>query len=122
MITILYVGAGGFLGSVLRYLIGEYLQGKGTGGFPIGTLSVNIIGCFIIGLVYALASKGQVGTDWKLFLATGLCGGFTTFSAFSNDILLLFKTGNTLQGIIYLSISVIAGVLATISAYSIIKQ
>lgn len=121
MTAILYVGAGGFVGSVLRYLIGQYLQGKATGGFPIGTLSVNIIGCFIIGLVYAFASKGHVTTDWKLFLATGLCGGFTTFSTFSNDILLLFKSGNIMQGIIYLSISVIAGVLATIFAYSIVK-
>jgi CrcB protein len=121
MEAILYVGAGGFTGSVMRYLIGQYLQGKATGGFPVGTLTVNIIGCFVIGLVYALASKGQVSSDWKLFLVTGICGGFTTFSAFSNDILVLFKSGNTISGIIYLSVSVIAGILATIAAYSLVK-
>ncbi len=121
MQAILFVGAGGFLGSVLRYIIAEYVQGKSSNGFPVGTLTVNIIGCFIIGLVYALASKGHVTGDWKLFLATGLCGGFTTFSAFSNDILLLFKTGNFVQGSLYLSVSVVAGVIATLSAFYIVK-
>lgn len=121
MQAILFVGAGGFLGSVLRYIIAEYVQGKSSHGFPVGTLTVNIIGCFVIGLVYALASKGHVTSDWKLFLATGLCGGFTTFSAFSNDILLLFKTGNFVQGSLYLSISVVAGVIATLSAFYIVK-
>lgn len=122
MKELLFVGSGGFIGSVLRYFISQYIQSKPESGFPYGTLAVNIIGCFLIGIVYALFSKGELTNDWKLFLATGICGGFTTFSAFSNEMLMLFKSGNITEGVIYLTVSIVAGLLATLSAYLIIKS
>ncbi|PID95184.1 MAG: fluoride efflux transporter CrcB [Bacteroidetes bacterium] len=122
MNTLLYVGVGGFTGSVLRYLIGQYMEGKISGEFPFGILLVNIVGCFLIGLVYAFVSRGEVNEGWKFFLATGFCGGFTTFSAFSHDLFSLLKTGHTVQGILYAVLSVVLGLLATILAYSLVKQ
>jgi len=121
MKELFFVGSGGFIGSVLRYFLSQYIQSKPESGFPYGTLAVNIIGCFIIGIVYALFSRGEITNDWKLFLATGICGGFTTFSAFSNEMLLLFKSGNITEAVIYLTVSIVAGILATLSAYLLIK-
>jgi CrcB protein len=82
--TILLVGSGGFIGSVLRYLIQYYMEKSLTSTFPWGTLIANIAGSFIIGMIFALAEKGNLmSAEWRIFLAVGICGGFTTFSAFA---------------------------------------
>lgn len=82
--TILLVGSGGFIGSVLRYLIQYYMEKSLTSTFPWGTLIANITGSFVIGMVFALAEKGNLmSAEWRIFLAVGICGGFTTFSAFA---------------------------------------
>jgi len=82
--TILLVGSGGFIGSVLRYLIQYYMEKSLTSTFPWGTLIANIAGSFVIGMVFALAEKGNLmSAEWRIFLAVGICGGFTTFSAFA---------------------------------------
>lgn len=89
------VGAGGFLGSVLRYLIGGLVQSAVTGStFPYGTLVVNATGCFAIGFVSQLIEmQGAVGPGARAFLVVGVLGGYTTFSAFGNETVNLMQDG-----------------------------
>lgn len=117
----LLVGTGGFIGSVLRYLASLFIQGKFSLGSPAGTLGVNIIGCFIIGILFQLSQKGNLPDEWKLFLAVGICGGFTTFSTFSSDTLLLMKEGQLLTAFLYVAGSVVVGLSATFAGISLMK-
>ena len=121
MRIILAIGAGGFIGAILRYLVSQFIQNKFLSAFPLGTLSVNIIGCFFIGLVYALSDRGNVSPEWRLFLATGILGGFTTFSSFSNETVALMRDGQFWHALTYISLSVIIGLIATFAGISIIK-
>lgn len=111
--TILFIGIGSFIGGVCRFLLSQFIHSKLGEPFPLGTLTVNIIGCFLIGIVFGLADKGSVTPEWKLFLATGLLGGFTTFSAFSNETIGLLRTGQAGFALIYVTASVGTGLLAT---------
>lgn len=92
---LLYVGLGGFAGSVLRYLASGYVQNvSGSVGFPYGTLAVNLIGCFIIGFLSHLAdARGVFSADTRAFVFVGILGGFTTFSTFGNETMNLFRDG-----------------------------
>jgi CrcB protein len=85
MKIILAIGIGSFIGGILRYLLSLFIQNKFLSAFPFGTMSVNILGCFLIGLVFGLSDRGNISMEARLFLATGFLGGFTTFSAFSNE-------------------------------------
>jgi CrcB protein len=114
MQTLLLIGTGGFIGSVLRYLVALLFQNKAFSAFPYGTLTVNVVGCFVIGVVFAFAEKGNLSTDWRLFLATGICGGFTTFSAFSIETVALMKAGQVVPAALYIVASVGLGVAATL--------
>ncbi len=107
---LLLIGSGGFAGSILRYVVSLSIQNKLLSSFPYGTLSVNIIGSFLIGIVYALVEKGSLSPEIRLFLAAGVLGGFTTFSAFSLDALNLLQEGLWLEGFAYVLISVLAGI------------
>jgi CrcB protein len=119
---ILLVGLGGFLGSSLRFLIQKYFVTHVYSSFPYSTLVVNLLGSFLIGIILGLSAKYNVlSTDLRLFLATGFCGGFTTFSAFSNDGLLLLKDGNLYYFFIYTISSVIFGLLLAFLGYSLFK-
>lgn len=90
--TILIVGSGGFIGSVMRYLVQVFVERGSDNGFPWGTFVANIAGSFIIGMVFALAQKGSLlSAEWRLFLAVGICGGFTTFSSFAYNNLTMLK-------------------------------
>ncbi len=97
MDKILWVGAGGFIGSALRYLVGGYVQQlSGSVSFPYGTFAVNIIGCFVIGLLsQVVALRGILSDEVRLLVLTGLLGGFTTFSTFSNESFALLHKGQT---------------------------
>jgi CrcB protein len=90
-LTLPLIALGGALGSVLRYLMVTAI------GAPLGTLAVNVIGSFAIGVLFVLVSR----EGWQLFLMTGLLGGFTTFSAFSLDTLRLVEQGQLLQAALY---------------------
>ena len=108
--NILVVGAGSFLGGAGRYLISLAMKGVGK-GFPWATLAVNLIGCFLIGLLWGLFSKnGTEGGNWALFLTVGFCGGFTTFSTFSKEALMMLQAGNIWGFAGYIAISVVAGI------------
>jgi CrcB protein len=88
----------------------------------LGTFLINLIGCFIIGMIYAIASRNATtGSEIKLLLATGFCGGFTTFSAFAFENLELFKSGQYLTALLYIILSVVLGILAVILGAYLIK-
>ncbi|MDR2122557.1 MAG: fluoride efflux transporter CrcB [Flavobacteriaceae bacterium] len=106
-----FVGSGGALGSILRYLAAICISKHYSGGFPLATFLINISGCVFIGLFIGLAERFQfISTDTKLFLVTGLCGGYTTFSAFSSENLQLFQNGNHLTMVSYIFFSVLLGI------------
>jgi CrcB protein len=112
--TLLLVGTGGFLGSVSRYLASRFMQDHIPSAFPFGTFFVNVAGCFLIGLIYGLSEKSSSFTSgWKLFLAVGFCGGFTTFSTFANENLALLRDGEYYYFLLYTGLSVLLGIAAT---------
>jgi len=114
----LIVGAGGAIGSMLRYA-GNVLYNNRS--FPVTTLLINIIGSFIIGLAIGYSLKNQSSVNWKLFLATGICGGFTTFSAFSFENLVLLQNGKIFTCLLYILSSVVLGITAAWLGYKIIN-
>ena len=121
MKLILMIGIGGFIGATSRYLLSLFIQNKFLSTFPFGTFSVNIIGCFLIGVVYAISEKGNMGIEWRLFLATGILGGFTTFSSFSNETVSMLRDSQYSYVLLYVSGSVILGLLATFCGIFLIK-
>ena len=121
MKLLLAIGAGSFFGGILRYQLSQFLQSKITSGFPLGTFTVNIIGCFCIGLVFALTDRGSLSAEWKLVIATGLLGGFTTFSAFSMETVNLLRDGQLLYAAGYAVSSVLIGLLATFAGITAIR-
>ena len=113
---------GGGFGSVLRYLSQVWVSRILGISFPFGTFLVNILGCFLIGLFFAVAEKYAFFTsEWRLFLITGLCGGFTTFSSFSYEGLSLYKQGDYGYFFLYLILSVVIGLLATMLGFTLVK-
>jgi CrcB protein len=97
MYRLILIGAGGFIGSVLRYLVSGYVQELSNSvDFPYGTLAVNLIGCLLIGFLTQLAEMyGAFNAETRAFLIIGLLGGFTTFSTFSNDTVNLLRLGES---------------------------
>jgi len=111
---ILIVGAGGFLGTVSRFLASRYVQNNILSAFPYGTFFVNIVGCLLIGIFFGLSEKGDIlSSEWRMFLTVGFCGGFTTFSTFANENLALLRDGNFFYFALYTSLSVFLGLIAT---------
>ena len=111
--TILLVGCGGFIGSVMRYLVQVFVEKGLSSTFPWGTFIANITGSFIIGIVFALAQKGNLlNAEWRMFLAVGVCGGFTTFSSFAYNNLTMLKEQAYGQFIWNVGGSLILGLLA----------
>jgi len=112
-----YVALGGAIGALLRYQTGRWMTwwlGPNTmTAFPWATLTVNVLGSLVMGLLAGyLARHGQGGEQWRLFLGVGVLGGFTTFSAFSLELMLLIERGQAAQGLIYAAVSVLAGLTA----------
>jgi CrcB protein len=120
--NILLVSLGGGIGSVGRYLCQRYFYQLHPHPFPFGTLVVNIVGCFLIGAFYCLAEKGNLLTpEWRLFLTTGICGGFTTFSAFAYENVTLLKSGDLIYLGVYIAVSVVLGIAATFAGIALLK-
>lgn len=115
MINCIIVGLGGFLGAVLRYLIG-LLPVNTQNGFPVKTLGINIVGAFVIGLVVALGAKKEWNPQLILFLKVGLCGGFTTFSSFALETSQLIEQGTEWSAMLYIVLSVAGAVVAVFAA------
>jgi len=115
----LLTAAGGAIGSMFRYAATMLV---GTRSFPLPTLLVNITGSFVIGLLFGLSLKENgLSENWKLFLATGLCGGFTTFSAFSMENLSLLQNGKYLIALVYITISIVLGLVAAFAGFKLVQ-
>jgi len=113
LLSVLYVALGGALGSVSRYLLGTWTQSLSKSiDFPYGTLTVNLIGCFVIGLLSQLAeSRGVFTPESRAFIFIGILGGFTTFSSFGNDTINLLRDGETFNALANVGANVILGLL-----------
>ena len=110
MLNCLVVALGGGIGACLRYLIG-LIPLKESFTFPVKTLFINLLGCFVIGLIAAIAAKTtSLSPRTVLFIKTGLCGGFTTFSTFALETETLLKTGHFGLAVLYVALSVVVGV------------
>lgn len=111
--TIMLIGTGSFLGGVARFVTARYVQDMHMSSFPYGTFVVNILGCFLIGLILGVSDKYDVlHHDTRLFLTVGFCGGFTTFSSFATEKLDLLRNGEIMQFALYAGLSVVLGILA----------
>lgn len=120
--SIFIVGFGGFIGTVARFLISRYFQINLTSVFPWGTFIVNIVGCLLIGIIYGISEKGNfLSPEVRLFLTVGICGGFTTFSTFSNDAFLLLRQEEWIRFAFYTSLSFFIGLLAVYGGRVILK-
>ena len=122
MKLLLIIGIGGFIGSISRYLMNTFVQNWLGTTFPIGTLFINILGCFIIGVVFAVNSRTAMTNEAFLFFTVGLCGGFTTFSAFTIETIGLLRTGQVFNSFIYILSSVIAGIASTFAGFSLFRN
>ena len=116
--TILIVGSGGFIGSVARFYISKLNLHVDFLSIPVGTLLVNVLGCFIIGFLTGIADKSAILTvEWRMFLMVGICGGFTTFSSFANENLMLLHNGLFLSILLYTGLSILLGFTAVYLCY-----
>ena len=111
--NILLVAFGGAFGSVSRYLLGTWIQSVSKSiDFPYGTLTVNLIGCFLIGFLSQLAeTRGVFTSEHRAFIFIGILGGFTTFSSFGNDTINLLRDGETFNALANVGANVILGLL-----------
>ena len=120
--TLLLIGTGGFLGSISRFMASRFMQNNFPSAFPFGTFFVNITGCFLIGLIYGFSERSSLLTsEWKMFLAVGFCGGFTTFSTFANENLALLRDGDFFHFLRYTLLSVFLVIAATFLGVLITK-
>ena len=110
---IILVGAGGAVGSILRYLVALAVNGNGDGVRPVATLIVNVAGCFVIGCVAGLAQRFEWLPEYRLLLAAGFCGGFTTFSAFALENLRFLEQKDYVSVMTYVFLSVTLSIGAT---------
>lgn len=124
MIKMFFItGAGGFMGSGLRYLSQRLISHYFPLSFPYGTFIINILGCFLIGIIFAMGDKTKIlSPEMSMFLAVGFCGGFTTFSSFTLDSIGLLRDGQYLYFSTYIFASVAIGILATIAGIGFIKS
>ncbi len=115
---LLLIGTGGFIGSVARFLISRLNTRVEWFSIPIGTLTVNVLGSLLIGFLIGISEKSPVLTvEWRMFLMVGLCGGFTTFSSFSGENLVLLKNGQILPLLLYTGLSIFLGFTAVYLGY-----
>ncbi len=116
MKALLLVFAGGGLGSVVRFLFGRWVNTWHTLNFPFGTLAVNVVACFVLGIIVGLVDHRQFfSSDTRLFWAVGFCGGFSTFSTFSLESWQLIEQGAHLSSLGYVFASVVLCLGATLA-------
>jgi fluoride exporter len=115
--NIIFIGIGGGLGSICRYLMSFALAKWIDMAFPLGTFLINILGSLLIGLLLGFFDKTLLSDSARLLLVTGFCGGFTTFSAFSSENLNLILSGNWFTAILYSLLSILLGISAVWLGY-----
>lgn len=120
--TLLMIGAGSFVGGILRYLLSKAIQTNVAGGFPWGTLAVNVAGCFAIGLLYGIFDRSCLLNDnMRLFLTVGICGGFTTFSTFVHEGYILIGERSFAVFLVYAVLSLFLGMIAVYAGHLAVK-
>ena len=118
---ILIVGTGSFLGGSVRYVISLLMKNIGK-GFPWATIAANLIGCLLIGMLWGYFNRTiNEGNSWALFLTVGFCGGFTTFSTFSKEALIMLQAGNYWGIAGYIALSVFAGIALVAFGFSLLR-
>lgn len=116
MVEALVVGMGGFVGAILRYGVTLWMQRLSPGSFPLGTLVVNMVGCLLIGVVFALVeTRPHLSPTLRLFVMIGLLGSFTTFSTFGHETLELLRSGVWGLALANLLGSAVVGLLAVVA-------
>ncbi len=119
---LLIIGSGGCIGTIARYLLSKWITEISGPTFPMGTLVVNLLGSLLIGLFYGLSERGSLlSTEWRLFLTVGLCGGFTTFSTFATENLLLLRDNELFYFALYAGLSLFLSLVAVFLGVSITK-
>ncbi len=114
MKELLYVFIGGGLGSLVRFLLGKWVNSFHNSNFPFGTFIINIVACFVLGFFIGLVDQKQIlSPAIRLFLVVGFCGGFSTFSAFSSETLMLIQQGQNSTMLLYVLLSVVVCLIAT---------
>jgi fluoride exporter len=122
MKAILLVGFGSFIGGTMRYLTNLMAQRYFLIAFPLGTFIANILGCFLIGVFFALSERNNaISPEWRLFLTTGFCGGYTTFSSFSLESLNLLRGKEYFFFSLNVGASIILGISATIFGVFVVR-
>ena len=115
---LMLIGLGGFLGSVARFLVSRLNTRIDWFSIPIGTLTVNVLGSLLIGFLIGISERSPVLTvEWRMFLMVGLCGGFTTFSSFTGENLMLMRNGQFLPLLLYTGLSILLGFTAVYLGY-----
>lgn len=116
--NILLIGLGGSIGSIARYLVSKLSHHIEWFSIPIGTLAVNVIGSFLIGFLIGISEKSPILTvELRMFLMVGLCGGFTTFSSFTGENLMLMRNGQFFPLFLYTGLSILLGFFAVYLGY-----
>lgn len=119
---ILAIGLGGAIGALARYFLSSQITHFAGSGFPWGILIVNILGCFIMGVIAELgALSWNLSPEMRAFLTTGILGGFTTFSAFALDTALLTERGDLVAGMAYVAASVAGSIAALFAGLSLVR-
>jgi fluoride exporter len=118
MKQLLIVGCGGFIGSIARFLVQKLNLSWHFLSIPIGTLSVNVLGSLLIGFIIGISGKSEIiSPGLRLFLMVGICGGFTTFSSFTAENLMLMQNGQFASVLVYTGLSIFLGFLAVYFGY-----
>ncbi|HEY0434502.1 MAG TPA: fluoride efflux transporter CrcB [Chitinophagaceae bacterium] len=120
--SLLLIASGGAAGSVMRFLVQKWFAETTPSVFPWGTFVVNLAGCFLIGLIFAVSERMLIlGPRMRFLLITGFCGGFTTFSAFSFENLALLRSGEYAYALLYGLLSVVLGIAAVFGGIVLAK-
>lgn len=117
---VILIGCGGFIGSVARYYVSKLNLTLDFFSIPLGTLFVNILGSLLLGFLTGIVVKSPILTlEWRLFLMVGICGGFTTFSTFTSENMMLLHNGQFLTAALYTGLSLLLGFIAVFAGYAI---
>jgi CrcB protein len=123
MLNYILVSAGAAIGGALRYGLSSYIHKNQSIIFPYGTLIVNVLGSFVLGIImFYLSEKDFIGSEFRLFLTVGLCGGFTTFSTFSYETLMLFRDSEIGLAFYNIALNLVLSLLGIYIAYLISKM